>query len=349
MNLIKFNRPIELSYEMENLHEEKLYKFIAELYHKDYFLLHTCTAALEVAAMALNLQPDDEVIMPSFTFVATANAFARLGVKIVFVDVDETMNIDLNEVKKAITAKTKVVVPVHYGGLCCDMDLLMTMAEEYDFYVVEDAAQSIGALYKKKPLGTIGDFGCISFHETKNIHCGEGGLLLINNKTFKQDVDEIVHHGTNQVAFRNHEVDNYTWQRIGGAYLMDSFRKKILAHQFEALATVNQHRIKLYNAYYKIFEPYLIPEYCEYNGHLFFIKCKNNLERIQLIDFLKSKGIEAFSHYEPLHLSKRGKIYKTLNMKITEQADTLLRLPIYYDLSFEIQNEIIERIKEFYE
>lgn len=347
MERIKFNQPVKMKHRSNDYGE--LEKWISKRYHKNHFLVHTCTAALEAAALALNLSEEDEVIMPSYTFVATANAFKRCGSKIVFVDVDESMNIDLKAVEAAITPYTKVVVPVHYGGLSCDMDILMSLSQKYGFYVVEDAAQSIAAFYKNKALGTIGHFGCISFHHTKNIHCGEGGLLLVNDQIFLSDMEEILYHGTNQLEFKRGQVSKYTWRRVGSSFLMDDYRKALLQGQILELESITSKRKILYKRYHEAFHTFSIPDYASYNGHIYFIICKDELERRALIDYLDDVSIEAFSHYEPLHLSLMGQSLKAHDMTFTLRALSLLRLPLHQDLTLEQQDRIIERIKAFYE
>jgi len=326
------------------------HKQVLELLNKSYkktYLVHTCTAALEIAALALNIKAGDEVIMPSYTFVSSANAFALRGAKIVFVDVNEEMVIDLQAVKNAITEKTKVVVPVHYGGCSCDMKELKNICGNH-IYIVEDAAQSIF----DKSLGTYGDFSCISLHSTKNITSGgEGGILVVNNSDFINKVSCIVEKGTNRISFQNKEVEKYTWQTLGSSFCMDGIRAAYLYGQLLEKDDILERRKELVALYQEHLSAYEILKSKDQNGHLFYIKAKNNEERDQLRKFLYKEGIESVSHYEPLHLSAAGKIYgefKGLD-KHTSDAYRLLRLPLHLNLKKEDIVYICQKVKAFYE
>lgn len=312
----------------------------------DMHLVHTCTAALEAAALALAVGPGDEIIMPSFTYVSTANAFALRGATIVYCDVDETMNMDVTLLENLITSKTKVIVPVHYGGYSCDMNALMDLANHYNLKVVEDAAQSINSFYDGKMLGTIGHIGCISFHHTKNIHCFEGGALLVNDPSLKSKIDHIVEKGTNRIAFEENKVSSYTWKTLGSSYLMDELRKKVLYHHLLLVDDITSKRQRLFNLYDNELKSY--KGHASGNGHLFFIMTKNHEERQALKTFLSLQDIDARSHYEPLHLSSFGKQFCTGPLPVTEKANCLLRLPLHESLEEVDIETVIKCVKEFY-
>ena len=311
------------------------------------FLVHTCTAALEIAALALELKAGDEVILPSYTFVATGSAFLKRGCKLIFVDVDQNMNLDLDCVEAAITKNTKVVVPVHYGGLSCDMDRLMMLSQKYNFYVAEDAAQSIGAYYKNKALGTWGHLGCISFHHTKNIQTGEGGMLLVNNASLINKVQEIIDHGTNRQDFFKGKVSAYTWQRLGGAFRMDPLRASILKLQWTHMDEVTCKRRIIYEYYMDAFSR-KIPQESYYNGHLFYIVLNSESDPINFVEIMANKDIEVLPHYQPLHESAMGIKYgcfvgKNIN---TIKAHRLYRLPLHHDISLDQAKYIVEEVKK---
>ena len=279
-------------------------------------LTTSCTHALEMSAILMEIKPGDEVIAPSFTFVSTVNAFVLRGATIVFVDINpKTMNIDENLIEDAITKKTKAIIPVHYAGISCEMDKIMKIAKKYNLFVVEDAAQGVMSTYKGKALGTIGDFGAFSFHETKNYSMGEGGALLIQNKNYIERAEIIREKGTNRSRFFRGQVDKYTWVDMGSSYLPSELNAAYLYAQLEEANFINDNRLKTWNFYYKELKsleiegkielPY-IPQECTHNAHMFYLKCKNLEERTSLIDYLKSNDIMAVFHYIPLHPSEAG-------------------------------------------
>jgi len=325
-------------------------------------LTTSCTHALEMSAILIDIQPGDEVIMPSYTFVSTANAFALRGAKIVFVDVrKDTMNIDEKLIEDAITDKTKAIVPVHYAGVACEMDTIMDIANRHNLYVIEDAAQGMMSTYKGKPLGTIGHLGTYSFHETKNYTSGgEGGLLIINDDKFDLKAEIIREKGTNRSQFFRGMVDKYSWVDIGSSYLMNDLSAAFLWGQLERADEVNKKRLDIWQKYYNglkeleeggFIELPTIPKECEHNGHMFYIKVKDLDERSALIQHLYYNGIQAVFHYIPLHSSPAGKKFgKFHNQDIytTKESERLLRLPIYYNLKDEDVELTIEKVKDFY-
>ncbi len=299
--------------------------------------------------------------MPSFTFVSTANAFALRGAKIVYVDVrPDTMNIDEKLIESAITAKTKAIVVVHYGGVSCEMNTIKEIAEKHDLLVVEDAAQCIGATYKGKALGSIGDLGAYSFHDTKNIHCGEGGALLINNKLFRERAEIIREKGTNRSKFLRGQIDKYTWVDTGSSYLPSELNAAFLYAQLESEDAVTKHRVLLWNKYAKLLGPLEnaghielcnMPSGCLNNGHLFYIKCRDIDERDSLIGFLREKDITASFHYIPLHSSVGNKNvghFHGEDLYTTAESERLVRLPMYYDLNFDQIDYVVKEVKRFY-
>ncbi len=325
-------------------------------------LTPSCTHSLEMAAILLDIQPGDEVIMPSYTFVSSATAFVLRGAKIVFVDIrSDTMNIDETLIEKAITKKTKVIVPVHYAGVGCDMDIIMKLAEKYRIYVVEDSAQAMFSKYKGRLLGTIGHLGAYSFHETKNItSAGEGGLLIVNDMRFFQRAEVIREKGTDRTRFFRGEVDKYTWRDIGSSYLPSEVQAAYLYAQLESSKTIQSNRMISWNLYYDLLLPLEkrkllklphVPGDCEHNGHMFYIKLKGVKERNRLIKYLNTHDIKSVSHYVPLHSSHAGKLFSSFDGKdvnTTKESERLLRLPIYYGLS-EIQiKKVCKKIKTFF-
>lgn len=325
-------------------------------------LTTSCTHALEMAAILLEVQPGDEVIMPSFTFVSTANAFALRGAKIVFVDIHpKSMNIDERLIEAVITEKTKAVVVVHYGGVGCNMEVIVPLAEKHNIAVVEDAAQCVGATYQGKALGTFGDFGTFSFHETKNIHCGEGGALLINNPKFAARAEIIREKGTNRAQFLRGQVDKYTWVDLGSSYLPSELNAAYLLAQLNEKEKVSDRRRAIWNLYYKGLEPLsrnghiglhdALSGNDEHNGHLFFIKCKDVNERSRLISHLKANEIQSVFHYVPLHSAKAGRELGIMigeDRYTTKESERLLRLPLHYELSNKDINRIVAEVKAFY-
>lgn len=334
-------------------------RFIEDTFKTKKSLMTTsCSSALDMAAVLLDLKQDDEIIMPSYTFVSTANAVVLRGAKPIFADICEnTLNIDPKDIEKKITKKTKAIFPVHYAGVSCDMDYIMNLAKEYNLKVVEDAAQGVNAKYKGKYLGTIGDIGCYSFHETKNYSSGEGGAILINNDENLIKRAEIIREkGTNRSQFFRGEVDKYTWVDVGSSYLPSDILSAVLLAQFEKLDKIQQKRKNIYNNYYdglkelqekgKLMLPF-IPEECESNYHMFYIILNSNEERNYLMDKLKENEISAVFHYIPLHMSPMGERlgYKMGELPKTENlSGRLLRLPMYVDLTKEDQDYIIDRI-----
>lgn len=324
-------------------------------------LTTSCTHALEMAAILIDIQPGDEVIVPSYTFVTTANAFVLRGAKIVFVDIrPDTMNIDEQLIENAITEKTKAIVPVHYAGVACEMDTIMDIARKHNLYVIEDAAQGVMSTYKGKALGTIGDLGCLSFHETKNYSMGEGGALLIQNEELMGRAEIIREKGTNRSKFLRGQVDKYTWVDIGSSYLPSELNAAYLFAQLENAEDINNNRLINWKLYYNglvkleekgLIELPIIPNKCEHNAHMFYIKCKDLAERTQLIDFLKENAIQTAFHYVPLHSSEAGKEYGEFfgeDKYTTKDSERLLRLPMYYGLEEENLTKVLDTIKTFY-
>ena len=341
---------------------KKCSKLMEEKFNAQKILLTTsCTSALEMAAILLDIQPGDEVILPSYTFVSTADAFVMVGAKIVFVDINpKTMNIDENKIEEAITSKTKAIVVVHYAGISPDMDRIMKIAKEHNLKVVEDSAQGVMAKYKDKYLGTIADLGCYSFHETKNYSMGEGGAIVINDPELIERAEIIREKGTNRNKFFRGEIDKYTWVDYGSSYLPSELNCAYLYPQLEKAEMINNDRLTSWN-YYKdglkelekdgCITLQYVPEYSEHNAHMFYIKAKNLEERTMLIEYLKSKGIQAVFHYIPLHTSPAGMRFGRFfgeDKYTTSESEKLVRLPMYYGLTRKEQDEVIDAIKKFY-
>ena len=336
--------------------------FEEQLGCKKALLTPSCTAALEMAAILIDIQPGDEVIMSSYTFVSTANAFVLRGAKIVFVDIrSDTMNIDETKIEAAITEKTKAIVPVHYAGVGCEMDKIMQIADRYNLFVVEDAAQGMMATYNNKPLGSIGHLGCYSFHDTKNYTSGgEGGLLIINDEQFVDRAEIIREKGTNRSQFLKGVVDKYTWIDIGGSYLMNEISAAYLWGQLEKAEDIYENRMRSWQQYYNELKeleekgminlPY-VPKECVHNAHMFYIKVQDVVMRGILIDYLQKNGIQAVSHYIPLHSSSAGRKFgkfhgHDINVRI--ESKRIIRLPMFYDMKeFDIFN-ITQKIKDFF-
>ncbi|MBQ7715143.1 MAG: dTDP-4-amino-4,6-dideoxygalactose transaminase [Clostridia bacterium] len=328
---------------------------------KKALLTTSGTDALEAAAMLTGVGEGDEVIMPSYTFSSTANAFVLRGATIVFVDIrPDTMNIDETLIEDAITDKTKVIVPVHYAGVACEMDTICDIARRHSLLVVEDAAQGVMSEYKGRALGTIGDFGCYSFHETKNYSMGEGGCVLIKDEKFVERAEIIREKGTNRSRFLRGQVDKYTWVDSGSSFLPSELNAAYLLPQLEARDEINRDRLGSWNLYYELLTPLAdsgkielphIPEECSHNAHMFYIKARDLDERTKLISYLKENGVGAVFHYVPLHSSPAGKQFGRFHGEdryTTKESDRLLRLPMYYGLSKSDVEYVCDKIGEFY-
>lgn len=324
-------------------------------------LTTSCTHALEMAAILCDIKSGDEIIMPSFTFVSTADAFVMRGAKIVFVDIrPDTMNIDENLIEDAITSKTKAIVPVHYAGVSCEMDKILEIAQKYDLTVIEDAAQGVMSTYKGKALGSIGDFGCYSFHETKNYSSGEGGAILIKNNKNSERAEIIREKGTNRSKFFRGEIDKYTWVDVGSSYLPSELNAAYLYAQLEEADKINNRRLELWNLYNNLLIPLKeggkielpkVPKECKHNAHMFYIKVKNIEERTELIKFLSNHDVSAVFHYIPLHTSPAGLRFGRFHGEdtyTTKESERLLRLPMYYSLTENEVSYVVTKIIDFY-
>ena len=324
-------------------------------------LTTSCTHATEMAALLLDLKPGDEVIMPSYTFVSTADAFVLRGAVPVFVDIrPDTMNIDETLIEAAITEKTKAIVPVHYAGVSCEMDTILAIAEKYHLAVVEDAAQGVCAFYKGRALGTLGDYGCFSFHETKNFSMGEGGALLIRDPEHIEDAEILREKGTNRSKFFRGQIDKYTWVNHGSSYLPSDMNAAYLWAQLEMADAITADRMSSWNHYYEALKPLeeqgkielpIVPEGCTHNAHMFYIKAKDLEERTALIAHLKAEGVQAVFHYVPLHSAPAGEKFGRFageDRYTTKESERLMRLPMYYGLKEEQVSYIVEKVKEFY-
>lgn len=374
---IPFNRPpytgLEDQYVLEAIRGEKISGdgpygkkcqewFQNKLGVDKTLLTPSCTAALEMAAILVDIKPGDEVIMPSYTFVSTANAFVLRGAKIVFVDIrPDTMNIDEKKIEAAITERTKVVVPVHYAGVGCEMDIIMNIAERYGLYVIEDAAQGVMSSYKGRALGTIGHLGAFSFHETKNYTSGgEGGLLLINDSQFIERAEVIREKGTNRSQFFRGQVDKYTWVDIGSSYLPSETQAAYLWAQLVQANKINEARLSVWKTYYDALEllaekelidlPF-IPDGCSHNAHMFYIKVKDLDERSELLEYLRNENIYGAFHYISLHSTPTGKRYGSFvgeDINTTTESERLIRLPLFYSISDEQVHKVIETVKNYF-
>jgi len=379
-NNIPFNKPYLSGKETQYIFEavqsgkisgdgmftRKCHSFFEEKFGFTKCLLTTsCTDALEMAALLLQIQPGDEVIMPSYTFVSTANAFVLRGAKIVFADSrDDHPGMDEQNIASLITSKTKAIVPVHYAGVACDMEPLLALAQKHKLHIVEDAAQAIDSNYvfsdgTKKSLGSIGSMGAFSFHETKNIQSGEGGLLTINDPQFEKRAEIIREKGTNRSAFFRGEIDKYGWVDIGSSFLPSDIIAAFLYAQLESIQNIQSKRMQLWDAYYSLLSPLanegkirlpIIPNYATNNAHMFYILCKNLEERSALIEYLKTEQINAVFHYLSLHKSPFFNTqHDGRNLKNSDYySDCLLRLPFYYELTNDDIVRISERIIQFY-
>lgn len=374
--MIPFNIPPRVGTELEYMRQaieankicgdgmftKKCNAWLEEKFGAQKVLLTTSgTTALDMAALLCDLNPGDEVILPSFTFSSTATAFVLAGATLVFVDVrPDTMNIDETKIEAAITEKTKVIVPVHYAGVACEMDTIMAIAKKYNLKVVEDAAQGVMSTYKGKALGTIGDFGCFSFHETKNYSMGEGGALLINDPVYNERAEILREKGTNRSKFYRGQVDKYTWVEFGDSYLPSDMNAAYLWAQLEKAEEINNDRLATWNAYNEAFKPLeeagevelpVIPEDCVHNAHMYYLKCKDLEERTALISYLKENDVQAVFHYVPLHSAPAGLKYGRFNGEdayTTRESDCLVRLPMYYGIRECERNDVIQLVKQFF-
>lgn len=324
-------------------------------------LTTSCTHATELAALLAQIGPEDEVILPSYTFVSTADAFVLRGARVVFVDIrPDTMNIDEKLIEDAVTERTKVIAPVHYAGVGCEMDAIMDIAKRHHLMVVEDAAQGIMASYKGKPLGTFGEFGCFSFHETKNLSMGEGGALLIRDEKYIEDAEIYREKGTDRSKYFRGQVDKYRWQNQGSSYLPSDMNAAYLYAQLELAEEITQARMNRWNQYLELLTPLAesgriglpyIPAHCEHNAHMFYIKTKDLEERTRLDGFLKEKGIYATSHYVPLHSAPAGIKFGRFHGEdkyTTKESERLMRLPLFYKLTADETTYIAEQVMAFY-
>ena len=375
--MIRFNVPPFTGKEMEyvkqsidNMHicgdgefTKKCNAWIEERTKTAKCLLTTsCTHALEMAALLCDIKEGDEVIMPSYTFVSTADAFVLRGAKVVFVDIrPDTMNIDENLIEDAITEKTKAIAVVHYAGVSCEMDKIMEIAEHHHLQVVEDAAQGVMSSYKGKALGTFGDFGCFSFHETKNYSMGEGGALLIRDKKYIEAAEILREKGTDRSKYYRGQVDKYCWRNYGSSYLPSDMNAAYLYAQLELAERINHVRLERWQQYYDALRPLqengkielpFIPENCTHNGHMFYIKCKDLAERTRFIEYMKEQDILTVFHYVPLHSAPAGLKFGRFHGEdryTTKESERLVRLPMFYDLTTEQVTYITDKVKEFYE
>jgi dTDP-4-amino-4,6-dideoxygalactose transaminase len=358
--MIPFNKPFLTGKEIDHIREAHSFGQLAgdglmsqnchdwlekNLKTKNALLTHSCTAALEMAALLLNIRCGDEVIMPSYTFVSTANAFVMRGGTPVFVDIrKDTLNLDEKLIEQAITSKTKAIVPVHYAGVSCEMDKIIEIGKKYNLTVIEDAAQGIGALYKDKPLGSLGDLGCLSFHETKNIHCGEGGSLLVNNDEFRLRAEIIREKGTNRSQFFRGQVNKYNWIDIGSSYLPGELLAAFLYAQLQETKKITKKRLDIWNQYHEIFQDLeksekirrpIIPGECEHNGHIYYLLINKKYNRARVLHKMNELGVNAVFHYQPLHSSPAGKKYGKHSppLPITDDiSERIIRLPVWIGL-----------------
>ena len=373
--MINFNVPPNVGKELEYVQQaidshkicgdgqftKKCNAWMEERFDCQKVLLTTSgTTALDMAALLCDLQPGDEVILPSYTFSSTATAFVLAGAKLVFVDIrPDTMNIDENKIEAAITSRTKVIVAMHYAGVACEMDTIMDIAKRHNLKVVEDAAQAVMSTYKGKALGTIGDFGCYSFHETKNYSMGEGGALLINKPEYNERAEILREKGTNRAKFFRGQVDKYTWVDFGDSYLPSELNAAYLWAQLEQADEINNNRLATWNTYYdalkyleetgKLELPH-IPTECTHNAHMFYIKLKNLEERTKFIRYLKERDILSVFHYIPLHSAPAGQKFGHFHGEdvfTTKESERLARLPMYYGLNEQVE-KVVECVKDFF-
>jgi len=376
MSIINFNNPPYIGTEDKYLNRvianrkisgdgeftQKCNKKLEEMTRSPKALMTTSgTSALEMAAILCNIQPGDEVIMPSYTFVSTANAFVLRGAKIVFVDIrPDTLNIDEKLIEDAITDHTKVIVPVHYAGVGCEMDTICDIAKRHQLMVVEDAAQGVMSSYKGQALGAIGDFGCYSFHETKNYSMGEGGAILINREEAVERAEIIREKGTNRSKFFRGQVDKYTWVDVGSSYLQSELNCAYLYGQIEDPDIINDDRMRSWNLYYEQLNPLAeegrielpsIPDECTHNAHMFYVKVRDLAERTKLLEYLKENEIGAVFHYIPLHTSPAGQQFGRFHGTdrfTTKESERLLRLPMYFGLTDNDTERVCDVVNKFF-
>ena len=373
--MINFNIPPNVGKELEYVKQavdshkicgdgqftKKCNAWIEDRFHCQKVLLTTSgTTALDMAALLCDLEPGDEIILPSYTFSSTATAFVLAGAKLVFVDIrPDTMNIDENKIEDAITPRTKVIVAMHYAGVACEMDTIMDIARRHSLKVVEDAAQAVMSTYKGKALGTIGDFGCFSFHETKNYSMGEGGALLINNPEYNERAEILREKGTNRAKFFRGQVDKYTWVDFGDSYLPSELNAAYLWAQLECADEINDNRLASWNTYYDklkdleetgTLELPHIPSECTHNAHMFYVKLKDLEERTRFIACLREREVMSVFHYIPLHSAPAGLKFGRFHGEdvfTTKESERLARLPMYYGLTEENRRKVIQAVRSF--
>ena len=374
---IPFNRPYLTGKELHNIAQahtlgqlagdgsftKQCHQWLEEsIGTKKALLTHSCTASLEMAALLADIQPGDEVIMPSYTFVSTANAFVLRGGVPVFVDIrEDTLNLDERRIEAAITPKTKAIVPVHYAGVACEMDAILEIAQAHKLWVIEDAAQGILSTFKGKALGALGHLGCLSFHETKNVISGEGGALLVNEEDWVQRAEIIREKGTNRSQFFRGQVDKYTWVEVGSSYLPGEIIAAFLWAQLQEAEEITQQRLEIWNAYHEVFGQLeaqerlrrpIIPEHCQHNGHLYYLLLRDLQDRTQFIETLKDQGINCVFHYVPLHSSPAGKKYGRVSgyLSVTDiVSERLVRLPMWVGLAnslAELINKHLDNLRD---
>ena len=373
--MIDFNRPPFVGKELDYIKQAVDYgklcgdgeftkrcsAWMREKFEANHVLLTTsCTHALEMAAYLCDLQPGDEVIMPSYTFVSTADAFVLRGAKIVFVDIrPETMNIDETKIEDAITEKTKAIVPVHYAGVSCAMDEILAIAKKYNLKVVEDAAQGVNAYYKGKALGTIGDFGCYSFHETKNYSMGEGGALVFQKDEYQEAAEILREKGTDRSKFFRGQVDKYTWVNYGSSYLPSDMNAAYLWAQLEMADEIDKKRHAIYDYYDAALKPLaeagyieqpFVPDYASHNAHMYFIKAEDLEERTKLLNYLREKGVWGVFHYIPLHSATAGRKFGRFHgedIYTTKESERIMRLPMFYNLDMKDVEYVAQCILDY--
>jgi len=370
---IPFNKPTLLGNEIVNLQKvmknrkfsfpgefsRKCSEFIkTKLQTKDAIMTSSCSGALEIAALICDFQPEDEVIIPSFSYVSTVSAFTEQKAKIVWCEIrEDTKNIDETKIERLITTKTKAVVAVHYGGVSCEIEKIRAICDRHKIFLIEDAAHSLGSFYRKKPLGSFGDLAVISFHETKNIQCGEGGVLLVNNRNLLEKADFIFHLGTNRTRFNRKLVEKWSWHCLGKNYKMSELNAAFLYAQLLEIEKINRQRLQNWQLYFRLLSEFLpknklpfIPKNVEHNAHIFYILTVSPEQRKKLIRFLNEKGIQAVFHYQSLHRAPfwKGK-YNEIQLPITEKiAETILRLPLFHEIKKEEIEYIAENIEVFF-